>query len=238
MDATVDAQLRADGVSFAAADADLLRAVANAGSVSGASEALGRSRARALDRIETLEGAFGALVERRRGGATGGGSELTPTARELLARFDRLQATLAGTANVEECLIQGTVTETDGELCVVATDAGTVRARLADQPARGLPGIDSRVQVSVRSDAVTLHASTDAPGGDATSARNRFEGTVVDVDPGTSIGRVTVDVGTEEPIVALLTDESLDRLALDVDDPVVASFKATATRAIASERDQ
>lgn len=235
MDATVDAQLRADGISFTAADADLLRAVAETGSVSGASDRLGRSRARALDRIETLEASFGDLVERQRGGATGGGSELTPTARTLLARFDRLQATLAGTANVQECVIRGTITELDGNLCVVATDAGDVRARLADRPARDRPETGEQVQVGVRSDAVTLHAPTDAPAGDATSARNRFEGTVVDVEAGASIGHVTVDVGTAEPVVALLTHGSLDHLALDPGDKVTVSFKATATRAIATE---
>lgn len=234
MDATVDAQLRADDVSFTAADAELLRAVAEAGSVSGATDALGRSRARALHRIEALESAFGSLVERQRGGATGGGSELTPTAEELLGQFDRLQATLAGTANAEECVIYGTITEREREFCVVATDAGPVRARLVDHPARNLDG-DSRVQVSVRSDTVTLHAPTDTPGEDATSARNRFEGTVVDVESDTAIGRVTVDVGTEESLIALLTEESLDRLALDAGDAVVASFKATATRAIATD---
>lgn len=233
MDATVDAQLRADDISFTAADAELLRAVGDAGSVSGATDALGRSRARALNRIEVLEGAFGSLVERQRGGAAGGGSELTATARDLLARFDRLRAALAGTANAEECVLYGTVTDRDGAFCLVDTDAGGVRARLVDHPERTLAG-DSRVQVSVRSDTVTLHAPTDAPGADATSARNRFEGVVVDVDRSTAIGRVTVDVGTEEPLIALLTDESLDRLELDAGDAVVASFKATATRAIAT----
>jgi molybdate transport system regulatory protein len=235
MDATVDAQLRADDVSFTAADAELLRAVAEAGSVSGATDALGRSRARALGRIETLEDGFGTLVERRRGGAGGGGSELTVTARQLLARFDRLEAALAGTASVDECVIRGTVTDVDGELCVVETDAGEVRARIAERPGQGSPAVGSTVQVGVRSDAVTLHAPTDAPEGDATSARNRFAGTVTAIDRETTIGRVTVDVGTAEPLVALLTEESFERLALSVGDEIVASFKATATRAIRAE---
>jgi len=53
---------------FDGRDAALLRAVHEAGSVAGAASELGRSRARALLRIEALEGAFGTLVERRRGG--------------------------------------------------------------------------------------------------------------------------------------------------------------------------
>lgn len=231
MNASVDAQLQADEISFSEADAELLRAVAAEGSVSGASETLGRSRARALNRIETLEEAFGPLVERKRGGATGGGSTLTPVARNLIARFERLRATLAGTAETRECVIYGTVTDRDGELCVVQTGAGEVRARFVDM-STDAPSEDRRVQVGVRSDIVTLQTPTDAPAGDATSARNRFEGTVVDVDAGETIGRVTVDIGLDNPLVALLTDESLQRLTLSTGDAVIASFKATATRAI------
>jgi molybdate transport system regulatory protein len=234
MDASVDTQLRAGEVSFTGADADLLRAVATEGSVSGASETLGRSRARALNRIETLESAFGPLVERERGGATGGGSSLTPSARTLLARFQRLRATLAGTAAVEECVIDGTVVDGSDELCVVETEAGEVRARLVDIGAH--PPADGRVQVSVRADTVTLQTPTDAPAGAATSARNRFEGPVVAVDDEGGIGRVTVDIGAADHLVALLTDESFERLALAPGDPVVASFKATATRALPLEQ--
>jgi len=62
---------------FDGRDAALLRAVHEAGSVAGAASELGRSRARALLRIEALEGAFGTLVERRAGGSGGGGSRLT-----------------------------------------------------------------------------------------------------------------------------------------------------------------
>ncbi|WP_254279879.1 TOBE domain-containing protein [Haloarcula marina] len=235
MDASVTVQLQADGVAFTAADADLLRAVRAEGSVSGATAALGRSRARALDRIETLEGAFGPLVDRQRGGASGGGSELTPAAEDLLRRFARLQATVASTASVEECVLSGRVTGRDGELGVVATDAGDVRARLVAGPAGETPTVGTAVQVSVRSDAVTLHAPTDAPAGESTSARNRFEGEVLAVDEGATIVVARIDIGTSDPLSALLTRDSLDRLGLRPGSRVVASFKATATRAIPTE---
>lgn len=231
MDETVNARLQIGDVAFDAADADLLRAVAREHSVSGATDALGRSRSRALSRIETLEDAFGALVTRQRGGATGGGSELTARAHDLLARFDRARATLDGTANAEECVIHGTLVDRHGDLCTVDTDAGTVRARFISRPDRSLSA-DRRVQVGVRSDTVTLHEPTDAPAGDATSARNRFRGSVLEVDTRPSIGRVAVDIGPDDPLVALLTDESLGRLALETGDLIVASFKATATRAL------
>jgi molybdate transport system regulatory protein len=232
MDASVDAQLQADGVAFTAADAALLRAIDETGSVAGASEALGRSRARALARIEGLEDAFGPLVERHRGGETGGGSELTPGATTLLARLERLQAALAGTTRAEEYVVTGTVTERAGELGVVDTPVGSLRARLVDQDGKAPVGADSRVQVSLHADAVTLHDPADVPAASATSARNRVEGTVQSVERGDAIGRVAVDVGTADPLVALLTTESLDRMELTPGTPVVASFKATATRAL------
>jgi molybdate transport system regulatory protein len=82
---------------------------------------------------------------------------------------------------------------------------------------------------------VTVHAPADSPDAGGTSARNRFEGTVVGVDRGASVATVSVDVGGPEPLAATLTHESLDRLSLTVGDAVVATFKATATRAIAVE---
>ncbi|WP_435062190.1 TOBE domain-containing protein [Halobaculum sp. EA56] len=226
--AAFEASLTAPGATFDGGDAALLRAVAAAGSVSGAAAELGRSRARALSRLETLEDAFGDLVERRRGGADGGGSELTPAARALLARFDRLTAALAGTAGAAESVFGGTVAGREGELVVVDTDAGTLRALAVGDPD---PAAGDRVQASVRADAVTLHDPGETPPADATSARNRFTGVASAVDRGDAVVEVRVDVGAGEPLSALVTTDSADRLGLREGGEVVASFKATATRA-------
>ena len=223
-----DASLVAGGATFDGRDAALLRAIAAAGSVSGAAAELGRSRARALSRLETLENAFGDLVQRRRGGADGGGSRLTPGARALLARFDRLTAALAGTAGAAESVFEGVVAERTGELAVVDTDAGSLRALAVGDPD---PAADDRVQVSVRADAVTLHEPSGTPSPDATSARNRFPGVASGVDRGDAVVEVRVDVGAEESLAALVTVDSADRLGLREGSEVVASFKATATRA-------
>jgi molybdate transport system regulatory protein len=221
-----EARLVADGVAFDAADATLLRAIAAEGSVSGAASTLGRSRARALGRLEALEEAFGSLVERRRGGADGGGSRLTATGRATLARFDRLRAALAGTAAAEESVVPGEVVAVEGELGRVETDAGTLRALLTDEVEPG-----DAVQVAVRADAVTLHAPDEAPAGGGTSARNRFAGRVASLDVGDAVARVAVDVAGGTTLAALVTVESVERLALAPGTDVVATFKATATRA-------
>lgn len=220
------ARLRADEVAFDADDAALLRTVADSGSVRAAAAELGRSRARALARLETLETGFGSLVERTRGGPGGGGSELTAAARDLLARFDRLQATLSGTAGAGETILAGRVTAVDGELADVETAAGPVRAL-----ATGTMAVGDDAEVGVRADVVTLHAPDETPDPDATSARNRFSGRVTDVDRGESVVRVGIGVGADGAVTALVTTESVERLRLEPDRTVVVSFKATATRA-------
>ncbi len=223
MDPGFDARLRVDDVTFTARDATLLRAVREAGSLNAAAGELGRSYARAHGRLGDLEAAFGPLVERQRGGAGGGGSRLTEGAETLLAQFDRLQSALSGTASAEETVLPGRVVARDGELATVETDAGRLRA-LAPPDA-------DRVQVTVRADTVTLHAPAEAPPEGATSARNRFSGTVREVDRGESVALVTVDVGDDRSLAALITAESVERLGLEPGGEVVATMKATATRA-------
>lgn len=224
VDAVFDARLRVDGVAFDARDAALLEAIAEAGSLNRAADDLGRSYSRALDRLQELERVHGTLVERRRGGPEGGGSELTDGARDLLARFERLCSSLWGVAQAEETVLSGVVEEREGELGVVNTEAGRLRAIVP-------PDVD-RVQVAVRSDAVTLNEPGDAPEPDTTSARNRFQGTVEAVDEGTALARATIDVGAASPLVVVVTMDSVDRLDLEPGRAVVASFKATATRAV------
>lgn len=223
MDAEFDARLTADGVQFDGRDAALLRAIDAEGSLNAAAARLERSYSRAHARLKTLEDAFGDLVERHRGGSGGGGSALTEDATRLLARFDRLRTEFAGVAETTEAVLDGDVASRDGELAVVSTGAGRLRAIVP-------PDAES-VAVVVRADAVTLHAPADAPRADATSARNRFPGEVVAVERGESVSRVSVDIGAETPVFALLTEDSLERLELGIGSDVVASFKATATRA-------
>lgn len=226
MEAGFEARLRSGGVSFESSDAALLEAIAQQRSLNAAAESLGRSFSRAHQRIKVLEEALGPLVERQRGGVDGGGSELTDNARELLARFERLQTAYAGTAAVEETVLSGTVIDRSVELMTVETAAGTVRA---------LASAAQRVQVIVRADAVTLHTPDAVPSTAGMSARNRFHGTVMAIDSGASIARVEVAVGADTPVAALLTPHTLAELGLQPDDDVVASFKATATHTIPAE---
>ncbi|OTF10508.1 TOBE domain-containing protein [Halorubrum sp. SD612] len=231
------AALIEDGVEFDGRDAALLRAVDAAGSVAGAASELGRSRARALTRIETLEDAYGTLVERRRGGEGGGGSRLAASARDLLDRYDRLQAVLAATASVPETVLDGTVAAVDGELAVVDTPVGelsglhggTVDDEDADDGADGRDaddGADGRdaddgadggavavgdaVQVRIGADAVTVNDAANAVDPDATSARNRLAGRVSRIDSGETVSTVRIVV---EPVDRGGTDDAAVEVA-------------------------
>lgn len=223
MDAGFEAHLQVGEVTVDGSDAELLRAVEEAGSLNAAAESLGRSYSRVQKRVAALESELGSLAERRRGGAGGGGSQLTDTGRDVLAQFNRLQVALADTAETTECVLRGTVVERDGELARVETDAGEVRALLFDDA--------DAVDVTVRADAVTLYRPANAPPETGTSARNRFAGDVESIERRASIALVTVRVRGEVPVPVLLTNDSLVTLDLSVGDPVAATFKATATRA-------
>lgn len=219
------AVLLADGVEFGDEDAALLRAIDRTGSVAKASSELGRSRARALSRIEMLEAAFGDLVERRRGGSGGGGSQITETGADLLARYDRLAAAIAATAQVPETVLRGEVTGTVGELADLETGVGVVRG-LHDGVAAG-----DRAQARIGADAVTVHDPSDDPEPDSTSARNRLRGRVDSTEPGETVLTASVDV-TGTVVRALLTVDSTERLGVMEGSDVVLTWKATATRIV------
>jgi len=225
----VDARLDSEGVRFAARDAQLLRAIREHGSLNAAANALGRSYSRSQRRVVELEDAFGQLVERQRGGSGGGGSSLTGTAESLLAEFDRLEAEFAGLTEVEETVLGGTVVERDGELGTVETGAGPVRAIV--------PPAVEEVRLAVRADAITLHAPGSVPETE-TSARNQFRGEVREVRSGDALARVVLDIGADTDLTVLVTRTSIDTLGLEPGTPVVASFKATATRAYPAESSQ
>ncbi|TKX83356.1 LysR family transcriptional regulator, partial [Halorubrum sp. SS5] len=114
MDASFDAQLRADSVEFTQKDASLLKAVDEIGSIHKAADELGRSYSRSHQRITELEGAFGTLVERQRGGSGGGGSTLTENADKLLSRFERLCTGYSSVAETTEAVLNGTVVTRTG----------------------------------------------------------------------------------------------------------------------------
>lgn len=219
------AALVEDEAEFGDRDAMLLGTIDRLGSVASAAAELGRSRARALQRLETLENAFGPLVERTRGGSGGGGSQLTDAGRALLARYHRLATALAAAATVPETVLEGTVVGVDGEIATVETAIGPIHTLHDDIE----PG--EEVQIRLGADSVTLYPPSNAPDPDSTSARNRVLGHVTAVDRGETVIEVAVDAEGLR-FRALVTEKSATKLDLTPDREILITWKATATRSI------
>lgn len=75
--------------------ADLLEAIARAGSISAAAKEMGMSYTRAWALVDTMNRAFKQpLVEAAPGGARGGGARVTATGADVLKRYRALQNAL------------------------------------------------------------------------------------------------------------------------------------------------
>jgi molybdate transport system regulatory protein len=94
------AQVLVDGeIAIGPGKADLLEAVARAGSIAAAGRELGLSYRRTRDMIDTLNFCWQVpLVQTARGGRQHGGARLTAAGTEVLARYRALEAALRHTA--------------------------------------------------------------------------------------------------------------------------------------------
>jgi len=204
----------------------MLRAIDEEGSMHSAASALGRSYPHLQRRIVEIESAVGSLTRRARGGAGGGGTELTGDARALLRRFDRLRVALSGVTDIPESVIQGRVLDRSGALATVETAAGTIQARV--------PRSATTVDIAIRADAVVLIEAGLAATGQ-TSLQNQLSGVVSAVALEQTIATITLDLGEEATLRALVTAESVERLGVEEGLELVAAFKSTATRALATD---
>ena len=217
-------ELTVDDITIDRRDVEMLEAIDQHGSLHAAATALGRSYARLQRRVVELEDSLGTLTERRRGGKGGGGTELTPAALDVIQQFERHQTELEGVARVADSVFTGTVQSRTGELGTVGTPAGPVIALVPDGA--------TTVQVTVRSDAVVLSDPTADDNANRTSFRNQFVGTVSSIETAEAIATVTLELEGKIALQTLITRTSLDSLGLEIGEPIHASFKATAARAI------
>lgn len=82
----------APGVAFGPGKADLLAGIRDTGSIAAAGRAMRMSYKRAWQLVEELNASFGQpLVEASKGGAGGGGAQLTRTGADVLARYLRMR---------------------------------------------------------------------------------------------------------------------------------------------------
>lgn len=86
-------RLEFDGLRFGPGKARLLELIRDEGSISAAGRAMGMSYRRAWSLVEEMNAAFAApLVVALRGGAKGGGAEVTEAGLSVLAAYRALEA--------------------------------------------------------------------------------------------------------------------------------------------------
>lgn len=217
-------KLLVEDITIEQRDIEMLEAIDQYGSLHEAADELGRSYAWLQRRLVEIEDAAGELTERQRGGSGGGGTNLTQTAHELRQQFGRHENELDGVARATESVFTGTVQDRTGELATVETAAGSIVALVPERA--------TEVQITVRSDAVVLSHPENTLQAGETSLRNQFTGIIEKLMDGDAVTRVTIRIDEDTALQALITKTSTDRLAIKVGEPIQASFKATAARAI------
>lgn len=96
-----------DAVAIGPGKAELLRNIAETGSIAAAGRRMGMSYKRAWSLAEEMNTMFAApLVEAAKGGPGGGGAALTPLGARVLAAYRRLQETAAAAAEPDLAELQ------------------------------------------------------------------------------------------------------------------------------------
>ncbi len=233
----------------------LLMAIERSGSINQAAKQVGLSYKGAWQIIERANnGSPKTLVSTATGGSKGGGTCLTEAGRALLALFTRLEQqhqqfleqlnrSLADDPDTV-LLLQRLVVKTSARNqifgSIVAIQAGALNAEVSVKLKGGeqviatitltsLNGLD----LQVGTDAVLLINSADIiltvdSELNLFSARNRLSGSVMRIQQDEVSAEVTVLLPGGETLVAMLTPQSIQSLALESGIPVSAMFKSNA----------
>jgi molybdate transport system regulatory protein len=231
---------------------DLLEQIGKTGSITRAAKHLGMSYRAAWNAVEALRNLAGeALLTTQSGGSDGGGTRLTP-AGERLVRTHRvvqehqrrfligLQAQLdhpdtlpllrrLAVKTSARNQFFGTVTgirpgAVNAEITVTLNDRDHLVATITMESLAELQlGPGSEVWALVKAPSVMV--MPDDPG-IKLSARNRLCGTVSRITRGAVNSDVVIDLPGGSAVSAVITNDSLDHLALAVGTPACAVFKA------------
>jgi molybdate transport system regulatory protein len=233
---------------------ELLRAVAEQGSITHAAKAFGMSYKAAWDAIDAMNELAGEpLVERITGGRGGGSTRLTTRGERLVARFGQIDAAhqrfiaLLDDASIdldkEFSLLRVLNMKTSARNQFVGTVVGLRSGAVNDEVELALPGGARIVAIVTREatealqlrpqmtafaliDASSVIIATDLEGAKV-SARNQLPGVVAEVTPGAVNAEVVIEVGEGATIAAIVTQASVKRLGLAPGVRATALFKAS-----------
>lgn len=254
---SIEALVTLSGESLPAIGRDrvrLLEAVARAGSISAGARAVGITYKAAWDALDAMTNLFGQpLLERRAGGRSGGGAELTPTGIRVIEAFHRLEAEMARTLRALEPdlagtgispinLVSGLLMKTSarnalrGTITGIASDA--LAAEVAVEIAREITIHALVTQASVRElglcvgrEAIVLVKApfvVIAPGlvAPAVSMRNAIPGTVSRCETSAVSAEIVLDIGAGRTLAATITAASAQALGLKPGGAAYALFDA------------
>ena len=231
----------------------LLEAIRDTGSMTRAARAVGISYKTAWDRVQAMNNVSRfALVERSAGGAGGGGTVLTAHALALVAAFrdlerahaqvlGRLPASLARPRDLLGALATlGLRTSARNKLVgtVLKVTKGAVNASVE----LALPGGDDRIHATLTMASlrelglkcgVPVVALVKAPSvfvsahGEAAtlSVRNDLAGRITEIDTGAVNSEVQALLAGGQTMVAMVSRDSVQRLALRAGEPVRLLFQ-------------
>jgi molybdate transport system regulatory protein len=233
---------------------ELLAKIAETGSISQASKAIGMSYKGAWDAIDAMNNLAGEpLVERVTGGKGGGGTRLTARGAQLVRNFrvieqvhrdfvDQLNRQAAGIAD-DLSLISRLNMKTSARNQFFGTVARVRAGAVNDE-------IELDIAGGHRIVAIVTHESTESLGlqpgrqafaliksssvilvtredGARFSARNQLAGTVSRLTPGAVNTEVVIDLAGGGSVAAIITNDSAHALELAPGAPVTAMFKAS-----------
>lgn len=244
----------ADGLSalvapprIATARMALVEAIGELGSISAAARKVGLSYKAAWDAVQALNNLFDTpLIAAAPGGKSGGAASVTPRGRAVVAAFRRMQTELdAALAKLERDpvhdlfwslgmktsarnALRGVVSDitpgaVSGEVTLSLGDSVAITAMLTRQSIEDLQLEVGKPAIAlIKASFVILAKGT----GLRTSARNQIPGVVLEREDGAVNSEVSLDIGGGKTLVATITLESAQSLAIIVGDPVTALVKA------------
>jgi molybdate transport system regulatory protein len=228
----------------------LIEAVAEHGSISAAAKALGLSYKGAWDVVQALNNLFdSALIEAAPGGRAGGAAVVTARGRAVVTAFRRVQQELnAALTKVEASLngepadlfwslgmrtsarnaLRGVVSRimpgaVSGEVTLTLADGVEIVATLTRRSIEdlGLEVGKPAIALIKASFVVLAHGENLR-----TSARNQIAGVVARREDGVGTSEIALDIGGGKTLVATITRDSAEALALSPGDTVTALIKA------------
>jgi molybdate transport system regulatory protein len=233
---------------------DLLRAVADRGSITQAAKAHGISYKAAWDAIDAMNALAGEpLVERSAGGRGGGSTRLTARGQRLVERFDEIEAAhqrflklldersidLDQPFSMLKVLNMKTSARNQFVGTVSALRAGAVNdeveltlpggarivAVITQESAQGL-GLRTGMKAIALVKSSSVLVATDLEGAKV-SARNQLKGVISTLNPGAVNAEVVIDIDGGGSVAAIVTEASVKSLGLAKGMRASALFKAT-----------